>query len=108
MSEVKNVDAEGRVEPIVSSDPREYVASGGRRCAMKKSEWVDDWWVSHSPRNNNYNAEGPWEDWVDLAKEILAADEEWKANAALRDASGIIGESAGLPGYAAGGNGERK
>lgn len=60
-------------------DPRDYVRGGGRRCAVKKSEWLDDWWISHSPRNDNQNAEGPWEDWVALAHAILEADSKWKA-----------------------------
>ncbi|MCW1431359.1 hypothetical protein [Novosphingobium sp. JCM 18896] len=49
--------------------------AGGRRCGVEKSAWLDGWFISWSPRNDNQNAEGPWEDWVSLAKAILAADE---------------------------------
>ena len=38
---------------------------------MERSEWMNDWFVSHSPRNSNSNAEGPWDHWVDLAIQIL-------------------------------------
>lgn len=62
------------------NDPREYVRGGDRRCAMRKSEWLDGWWVSYSPRNSNSNAEGSWDDWVLLARNILKADEEWRAS----------------------------
>ncbi|MDN5964359.1 hypothetical protein [Acidipropionibacterium jensenii] len=33
--------------------------------------WMGDWFVSHSPRNGNSNAEGPWDQWVNLAISIL-------------------------------------
>lgn len=32
---------------------------------------MGDWFTSHSPRNDNSNAEGQWDHWVDLALEIL-------------------------------------
>lgn len=60
-------------------DPRDYVCAGARRLAMCKSEWLTDWYISHSPRNDNQNAEGTWDEWVALARAILKADEEWKA-----------------------------
>lgn len=48
---------------------------GGRRCAVKQSEWMEGWWVGTSPRNgDNATVEGPWEDWVTLARNILAYD----------------------------------
>lgn len=46
---------------------------------MCKSECLEDWWISHSPRNDNQNAEGTWEEWVSLASAILKADAEWRA-----------------------------
>jgi hypothetical protein len=52
---------------------KDYIASG-RRLAVKKSEHMDDWYVSYSPRNDNSNAEGDWAEWVDLAERILAED----------------------------------
>ncbi len=56
-------------------DPRAYI-HGGKRCAVEASDAMDGWWVGVSPRNG-YGAlcEGPWEDWVNLAHQILAADE---------------------------------
>ena len=60
----------------MDNDPRDYIRGGGRRCALRKSDWLDDWYVSHSPRNCNQNAEGSWEDWVELAQNILAADKK--------------------------------
>lgn len=48
-----------------------WTLSGGKRCGIEKSEWLDGWFVSHSPRNDNSNAEGPWDHWVDLAVQIL-------------------------------------
>ena len=62
-----------------SSDPREYIEAG-RRLAVRRSEWLDEWWVSHSPRNSNSNAEGAWEEWVALAKRIIDADIAWRAS----------------------------
>lgn len=45
---------------------------GGRRCAISSSEWLSGWFVGYSPRNGeNASVEGPWEDWVTLARSIL-------------------------------------
>lgn len=44
----------------------------GKRLGVEESEWLDDWYVSHSPRNGNGNAEGQWCQWVHLARLILA------------------------------------
>ena len=55
------------------SDPRAYL-SAGRRLAVRSSDCLENWYVSHSPRNDNYNAEGTWEEWVELAHLILNAD----------------------------------
>ena len=38
---------------------------------MEQSEWPNDWFMSHSPRSGNGNAEGPWDHWVDFAIRIL-------------------------------------
>lgn len=43
----------------------------GKRCGVQWAPWMDDWFTSWSPRNDNSNAEGPWDHWVDLAIEIL-------------------------------------
>jgi hypothetical protein len=51
----------------------------GRRLAIKNSDWLPDWYISWSPRNCNQNAEGPWSEWVELAKAILAEDERRRA-----------------------------
>lgn len=53
---------------------------GGRRVALRSSESLPDWYVGFSPRNGqNAAVEGTWEDWVTLAKAILAEDEARKA-----------------------------
>lgn len=44
---------------------------GGKRLGVRRSDFLRDWFVSHSPRNDSYCAEGPWEHWVDLAVRIL-------------------------------------
>lgn len=45
----------------------------GRRCAIFHHS--TDWWVGISPRNGHGSAvEGPWEDWVRLARGILAVE----------------------------------
>lgn len=46
-------------------------AQSGKRCGMQWTPWMDDWFTSWSPRNDNHNAEGPWAHWVDLALRIL-------------------------------------
>ena len=43
----------------------------GKRLALDWAPWMGDWFVSSSPRNGNSNAEGPWDQWVDLAIGIL-------------------------------------
>lgn len=45
--------------------------SGGKRCGVQWAPWMGDWFTSWSPRNDNMNAEGPWDHWVDLAIQIL-------------------------------------
>lgn len=46
--------------------------SGGKRCGIETSDWLDGWWAAWSPRNANMTAEGPWCHWVHLARKILA------------------------------------
>ena len=56
---------------------------GGRRCAVRQSEAIDGWWVGESPRNGEGACvEGPWEDWVTLARNILAYDEKIRSGEA--------------------------
>jgi hypothetical protein len=43
----------------------------GKRLALDWTPWMGDWFVSSSPRNGNSNAEGQWDQWVDLAIGIL-------------------------------------
>lgn len=43
----------------------------GKRLGVQWCPWMDDWFTSWSPRNSNSNAEGPWDQWVDLALMIL-------------------------------------
>lgn len=45
---------------------------GGKRLGVTWVPWMDDWFLSHSPRNSNSNAEGPWGQWVHMAAQILA------------------------------------
>jgi hypothetical protein len=42
-----------------------------KRCGIVWTPWMGDWFASHSPRNGNSNAEGPWDHWVSLALSIL-------------------------------------
>lgn len=44
---------------------------GAKRCTVVWTPWMGDWFVSHSPRNGNSNAEGTWDHWVSLALSIL-------------------------------------
>ena len=46
-------------------------AEAGKRLGVNWAPWMGDWFVSHSPRNGNSNAEGEWDQWVDLACKIL-------------------------------------
>lgn len=61
----------------------------GKRCAVNWTPWMGDWFVSHSPRNGNSHAEGPWDHWVDLAigilKDPMTAKVRPEAHAAVAD-----------------------
>lgn len=50
----------------------EVAVVSGKRCGVQWTPWMGDWFNSLSPRNDNSNAEGPWDHWVDLALRILA------------------------------------
>lgn len=45
--------------------------SAGKRLGVQWAPWMGDWFTSWSPRNSNSNAEGQWDQWVDLAIQIL-------------------------------------
>lgn len=64
-------------EPEEPDSPHseELLLSGGRRCGLAFGN-MNGWYVGMSPRNG-YGAlvEGPWEDWVSLAREIIAVEE---------------------------------
>lgn len=49
--------------------------SGGKRCNIEDH---DGWWVGYG-KDESCQIEGGWADWVELAKEILKADEERSA-----------------------------
>lgn len=57
----------------------ETIHGGGRRLAMQPADLLSDWYVGWSPRNDSYCAEGTWFDWVEMAQNILKAEEERKA-----------------------------
>ena len=53
---------------------------GAKRCGIQQSVWMGpDWYVGWSPRNDNENCEGSWDDWVALAREILRIEAERSA-----------------------------
>lgn len=45
--------------------------ASSKRLTITHASWMGDWFVSHSPRNGNSNAEGQWGQWVELALSIL-------------------------------------
>lgn len=51
--------------------PGDVVIQAGRRLGIEASAWLSDWYISHSPRNGNSNAEGTWAEWVALAHQII-------------------------------------
>jgi hypothetical protein len=55
----------------LSDYEEEATVQAGKRCGVQWCPWMDDWFTSWSPRNDNNNAEGPWDHWVDLAIKIL-------------------------------------
>ena len=66
---------------------------GGRRCAVKQTPYIDGWWVGVSPRNGEgATVEGPWEDWVALARAILEHDEKIKRGEATENIPAAEGQ----------------
>ena len=57
-----------------------------KRVTIVHTPWMGDWFVSHSPRNDNSNAEGPWAHWVDLALSILQHEFTGLVRPELREA----------------------
>lgn len=45
--------------------------ASSKRASIVWTPWMGDWFVSHSPRNGNSNAEGTWDHWVQIAVSIL-------------------------------------
>lgn len=71
------------LDEAAEREKRAVWLDGGRRCAVKQSAWLDEWWVGVSPRNGEGAVvEGPWGDWVALARNILAHDEKIRAGEA--------------------------
>lgn len=58
--------------------PGIVVAEGGDsdRLAIMPSTTSSNWYFSYNPRNQNAFAEGTWQMWVLLAKEILLLEEK--------------------------------
>jgi len=48
-----------------------YGIKEAKRASIVWTPWMGDWFVSHSPRNGNSNAEGTWDHWVQVALSIL-------------------------------------
>lgn len=67
MSEYGNSRLDGAAASYTEID----VGGGGKRLSLVWDPWMGDWFTSHSPRNGNSHAEGPWDQWVDLAIKIL-------------------------------------
>ncbi len=63
--------AEDRVRAVGSAFDYVDVHAGGKRCGLRWAPFMGDWFTSWSPRNDNSNAEGHWDHWVDLALHIL-------------------------------------
>ncbi len=57
-------------------EDEEIIIKTGRRLALQRSNFIDDWYMSYSPRNDNGNAEGNWKEWVEFAKKIIEKDKE--------------------------------
>lgn len=60
--------------------------TSAKRVTIVHTPWMGDWFVSHSPRNGNSNAEGPWSHWVDLALSILQHEFTGLVRPELREA----------------------
>lgn len=53
------------------SPPDPQHLSGGKRCNMETSNWLDDWWVGYG-KDDGCQIEGPWHHWANLAAQILS------------------------------------
>lgn len=49
--------------------------SGGKRANLMKSDLTDDWWVGIG-KDESCQFEGPWEHMVELARQVLAVEEQ--------------------------------
>lgn len=64
-------------------EKRAVYIDAGRRNGIHQVATLDGWWVAYSPRNGDgATAEGPWDDWVLLARLILEYDEKVRAGEA--------------------------
>jgi hypothetical protein len=58
-------------------EDRAVYIDAGRRNGIHQVATIEGWWVAYSPRNGDgATAEGPWSDWVLLARLILEHDEK--------------------------------
>lgn len=57
-------------------EENEFTLAAAKRLAVHCEDGFDreNWFVGWSPRNWSYVAEGSWDEWVELAKRILAYD----------------------------------
>lgn len=67
-------------------------AKAGKRLGVQWTPWMGDYFQSWSPRNDNCNGEGPWDQWIDLALKILGdpltkivRPEAWMENPAVKN-----------------------
>jgi hypothetical protein len=59
------------IEKAARSFEEVHVIQAAKRCGVQWTPWMGDWFTSWSPRNENSNAEGTWDHWVELAVKIL-------------------------------------
>ena len=60
----------------MAEDPRDLIEVSNR-CAIEKSDVLPEWYVGVSPKTGG-RCEGERDDFVRLAKAILAADRKWR------------------------------
>ena len=65
-----------RILQEVGTESKMLYISTGSRLAVRESDFIDDWYVAHSPRNDSPNAEGTWDEWVLLAYRIIDEDKK--------------------------------
>ena len=49
----------------------EPIIFAAKRLGIRRHDGLPTWFCSWSPRNENYCAEGTWQDWMELALDIL-------------------------------------